>query len=271
MCSQLKKYQQGSEARHCTSQNVKELCLWSFNLKKKLISNNKPIGYYFIMISNQACAHYSFSLIFFLLPKSVLSIESSQRKWILIKICVHGHGFTWPWYPWLLDTWISLTVTLAEDEGMSEPQWGSVSSPTQIPSEKRAEASFTHMCGFVKPSVSILLSRSQAGFCSLTADHTSRSQFLSEYTEKLFMLRCFDLGVEYETSLVTRLQTSIWLTCNKNCGVCIMHPNPEDHAVSSIYNLFHYHNLTFVNPVHMRLFYLKKKLQKHIFYICEVN
>ena len=26
MCSQLKKYQQGSEARHCTVQNVKELC-----------------------------------------------------------------------------------------------------------------------------------------------------------------------------------------------------------------------------------------------------
>lgn len=64
----------------------------------------------------------------------------------------------------------------------------------------RAEAYITHICGLVKLSVSAPLSRLQAGFSSLLADYISRSQFLFEYTENGFMVRCFDLsGKKNET------------------------------------------------------------------------
>lgn len=74
-------------------------------------------------------------------------------------------------------------------KGINEPQevWAH-----HLRYHLRTESSFTHKCGLVKASVSALLSRLKAGFSSLPADPTSRSQFLSEYTEGGFMVSCWE-------------------------------------------------------------------------------
>ncbi len=125
-----------------------------------LITNIAPISYYFIrsrVRPQGLCSLCFFSG--FLSQNPFFSLNPHGENRIVIKINMYSHGGK----PFLLflDIWISLTETLTEDE---RHKWASVSSPSQIPSEKRAEASFTHMCGLVKASVSAQLSRLKAGF-----------------------------------------------------------------------------------------------------------
>lgn len=136
-----------------------------------------------------------------------------------------------------LDTWISLTETLTEDERL---EWASVRKCELTVSDFlwQESRSIIYPYLWVKASVmQCLLSRLKARLSSLPADHAPRSQFLSEYTENGFMVRCFDFGAEKrqcETPYVTHFATSC---------VCIIVQNPSDSAVTVKYLLY---NLCFI-------------------------